>query len=198
MNHRMKKAFTLVELLVVITIIGMLMAMLLPGVQAAREAGRRALCIGNERNVAQAFICYNAMYGKIPGGGGGGGWGSTWTRSIAPFLDRIDLPDAKGLKVMMCPSNPGQAQGYGVNSELGQANLNTIHDGAAYTILLAESINGGSTVSSSNNRPTSRHGGGANVSFCDGHQYWLRDDLPGNTLSLLMNPNNGCPKDSDF
>ena len=48
--------FTLVELLVVITIIGVLIGLLLPAVQAAREAGRRAQCMNNEKNLSLAMI----------------------------------------------------------------------------------------------------------------------------------------------
>ena len=59
--------FTLVELLVVITIIGVLIGLLLPAVQAAREAGRRAQCMNNEHNLALAMINFETRRHYFPG-----------------------------------------------------------------------------------------------------------------------------------
>lgn len=107
MNRQMRRGFTLVELLVVITIIGMLMALLLPAVQAAREAGRRATCTNNEKNLSLAMLAYESAKSKFPGYAdlicvdvdaaitppldGSPYINGTWVISLLPHLERMDL-----------------------------------------------------------------------------------------------------------
>jgi prepilin-type N-terminal cleavage/methylation domain-containing protein/prepilin-type processing-associated H-X9-DG protein len=67
MKRRGRKGFTLVELLVVITIISMLMALLMPAVQSAREAGRRATCMNNQKNLCLATLNYESARRAFPG-----------------------------------------------------------------------------------------------------------------------------------
>ncbi len=140
MSRRTRRGFTLIELLVVITIIGMLVAMLLPAVQAAREAGRRATCMNNQRQLGLAmlnyesarrsFPAYRHSIGKYPDGSPI--WAS-WLVPLFPHLERNDLwkpwrdgdaeKDLDGdgnafdayvfVRLLICPSDPPMQESEG-------------------------------------------------------------------------------------
>ena len=74
-RHGLRRAFTLVELLVVIAIIGILVALLLPAIQAAREAARRGQCQNHLKQIGIAFLNYESTHKSFPSGG----WGWKWT-----------------------------------------------------------------------------------------------------------------------
>jgi prepilin-type N-terminal cleavage/methylation domain-containing protein len=92
---RQRPGFTLIEVLVVITIIGLLIALLLPAVQAAREAARRARCAGNLKQLGVALHHYHDAVGALPWGEGPDNW-NNWSAHgmLLPYLEQAALYDA--------------------------------------------------------------------------------------------------------
>lgn len=85
-TRTLPSAFTLVELLVVIAIIGILVALLLPAIQAAREAARRSQCANNQKQIGLACLNYETTTNALPPGAFLGE-GSAWTAYILPYLE---------------------------------------------------------------------------------------------------------------
>ncbi|MDR2642914.1 MAG: DUF1559 domain-containing protein, partial [Planctomycetaceae bacterium] len=91
------RGFTLVELLVVIAIIGVLIALLLPAVQAAREAARRMQCSDHLKNIALATHNYHDIYQTLPPGSKGDG-GPTWALLLLPYVEQHALYSRYNIK----------------------------------------------------------------------------------------------------
>ncbi len=95
LRFRYRRGFTLVELLVVIAIIGILIALLLPAIQSAREAGRRSSCSNNLRQIGTALQLHHDALGYLPPGTEGaqasGNAAFGWSVYLLPFMEQEAL-----------------------------------------------------------------------------------------------------------
>ncbi|WP_081444838.1 DUF1559 domain-containing protein [Blastopirellula marina] len=120
-TRRVRPGFTLVELLVVIAIIGVLIALLLPAVQQAREAARRATCINKIKQVGLALHIYHDTHSVFPPAGVNYGWCTLGTPDpdrtthnknglsfLLPFLEQSALYDS----INQNSANSAQNTGY--------------------------------------------------------------------------------------
>ena len=116
-RNQKSAGFTLVELLVVITIIGILISLLLPAVQAARETARRMQCANNLKQLALACLNHEQAQGFLPTGGWGEDWignpdwgfdgkqSGGWGFNVLPYLEQQALHDlAVGKTASTTPS----------------------------------------------------------------------------------------------
>jgi len=135
--HRRLRAFTLVELLVVIAIIGTLVGLLLPAVQAAREAARRCSCLNNTTQLGLALHNHEFHTGHFPAGvinpdgpirNEAVGQHLSWTVQVLPYMEQNtlfrmfdqqagayaevnDKLRRANIAVLRCPSSPGPRGG---------------------------------------------------------------------------------------
>jgi prepilin-type N-terminal cleavage/methylation domain-containing protein len=107
-GHQKCSAFTLVELLVVITIIGILIALLLPAVQAAREAARRMQCANNLKQIGLAMHNYHSAYETFPPSSPTGVEWRYFLCALLPFIEQQSLHDGFGIAQAtgLSPWNP--------------------------------------------------------------------------------------------
>ncbi len=142
-SARSARGFTLIELLVVIAIIGVLIALLLPAVQAAREAARRSQCTNNMKQLGLAVQNYNDVNGMIPPTSNNSGNDFSMKGRILPFMEQMPLYNALNhsysygaaqnftvrctiINAYLCPSDAnvpvGTATVNGVTLQIGYTN----------------------------------------------------------------------------
>jgi prepilin-type N-terminal cleavage/methylation domain-containing protein/prepilin-type processing-associated H-X9-DG protein len=178
-----RRAFTLVELLVVITIIGILIALLLPAVQAAREAARRLQCQNNIKQLGLAVLNYEQTLGIFPPSSlwpwgshaeNTTGYAPNWVMLTLPYMDQKPLYDSI-YQMFATQRNMRIAGNYAQRQALRSMKLSTM-------LCPSDSFNG------------TMFSGSANTSLSNLGNGWARGNYGANaSLSLLQAVNCGNP-----
>src|SRR5687767_8868235 len=152
-KHGWRSGFTLVELLVVIAIIGVLVALLLPAVQAAREAARRMQCGNNLKQIGIAALNYENAKKEFPAGSGYGRDepSPTWIVSLFPYFEQgniasrydykvfanvepnLTLARTVSLPMLVCPSDQESGTPILENRRIGSGTNPPVAHGLWYT-----------------------------------------------------------------
>ena len=168
------RGFTLIELLVSMGIIGILIGLLLPAVQSAREAARRTGCSGNLKQIALAMHEYHDIHGTLPPGKKGCCWG-TWLISVLPQLEQQALFNSYNFSGN---NTPGLPPSYDTDLR---------YFGAANRTVTSTRLTAYLCPSDQTNAPISLTTDGLTVSCTSqnyagnfGNTLQLQEDLPGN------------------
>ena len=189
-----RSGFTLVELLVVIAIIGVMVGLLLPAVQAAREAARRMSCSNNMKQLGLGLHNYHAAYNTFPAGVRGGspseGWGFPFWYGLLPFIEQQALAERV---VNVGGPAPGQHPGWlGILNAGGHANsAGTLNAAVCNNVVVT------SFVCPSNPMEPNRNAAGSIVTFPSyiGIQGGVDEDAVG--AAGLSPPMAGAQGDTD-
>jgi prepilin-type N-terminal cleavage/methylation domain-containing protein/prepilin-type processing-associated H-X9-DG protein len=205
-----RKGFTLIELLVVIAIIAILAAILFPVFAQAREAARKTSCLSNQKQLGTAMLMYCQDYDEtypnwrtlVPVSAEYPNGKITWVENMQPYC--------KNKQLWRCPSdsgataNPATQNSYWLNAHVfrwsgitatgpSSINLAEVKYPATTIVLCDGPTNDGQHVwpgpptewvnDATNQRSQTRHAGGANYSFVDGHSKWYRPEQPKSTYT---------------
>lgn len=201
-----RSGFTLVELLVVIAIIGVLVALLLPAVQAAREAANRSSCSNNLKQIGIALHNYHDTHKKLPPGAIAVN-AVSWQTHLLPFIEQQGLHDAIGttgafnttdgtssetggwstIAAMTTTGNPPLAKtplsGYVCPSDVGGA-INTRLGGFAksnYVGVFSAYYNATNPTATNANGGTDRQ-----ATFFDNSDTGLKDIVDGTSQTIIV------------
>jgi prepilin-type N-terminal cleavage/methylation domain-containing protein/prepilin-type processing-associated H-X9-DG protein len=179
--------FTLVELLVVIAIIGVLIALLLPAVQAVREAARRMQCTNNLKQWAISLHNYHATFDSLPGLGAKSKNGYSVQIRLTPYMEQVQIFEKLDLTQDMFGAGPGVMGGMdwflSHAVEAAEATLPVLHcpsDTGPKSRVTNYSRNEGVTISAGG-QPLI--GGTCNYMVCTGSDY-ARTQAPGTVTSM--------------